>query len=96
MTVTFAPQLAFIETASVVTPFSHLLSPGSALNFLLDNSLTEEAGSRKDFPKVLVVITDGRSDDPVEKNARKLRSRGVEVFVLGVCSQFMSYMDMML
>ncbi|XP_029705380.1 collagen alpha-1(XII) chain isoform X1 [Takifugu rubripes] len=57
---------------------------GQALNFLLENSLTEEAGSRKDFPSVLVVITDGKSEDPVEQYAKKLRSRGVEVFVLGV------------
>lgn len=91
-----APQLVLIQTASVVTPLFRLLSPGRALNFLLHHSLTEEAGSRRDFPKVLVVITDGKSDDPVEKDARMLRSRGVEVFVLGVCPQFMSYVYMTL
>lgn len=75
---------------------SSLLPPGRALNFLLHNSLTKEAGARKDFPKVLVVITDGKSDDPVEEDARKLRGRGVEVFVLGACSQFTSYVCTML
>lgn len=69
---------------AVIHPFFHF--PGHALDFLLGNSLTEEAGARKDFPKVLVVVTDGRSEDAVEDSARKLRSAGVEVFVLGACS----------
>lgn len=76
---------------SIITAFIHFLFPGQALNFLLENSFTEEAGSRKDFPSVLVVITDGKSEDPVEKYAKKLRSRGVEVFVLGAWSHFLSY-----
>ncbi|XP_047243771.1 collagen alpha-1(XII) chain isoform X2 [Girardinichthys multiradiatus] len=57
---------------------------GDALNYLLTNSFTEAAGSRRGFPKVLVIITDGKSDDPVESYAKQLRSRGVEIFVLGV------------
>ncbi|MEQ2295393.1 hypothetical protein AMECASPLE_013843, partial [Ameca splendens] len=56
----------------------------NALNYLLTNSFTEAAGSRRGFPKVLVIITDGKSDDPVESYAKQLRSRGVEIFVLGV------------
>ncbi|KAF3850310.1 hypothetical protein F7725_020029 [Dissostichus mawsoni] len=42
------------------------------------------SGARKAFPKVLVIITDGKSEDPVENYARRLRSRGVEIFVLGI------------
>ncbi|XP_074540734.1 collagen alpha-1(XII) chain isoform X2 [Halichoeres trimaculatus] len=57
---------------------------GDALNFLLTNTFTEEAGTRRGFPKVLVIITDGKSEDPVESYARQLRSRGVEIFVLGI------------
>ncbi|KAI3364626.1 hypothetical protein L3Q82_011406, partial [Scortum barcoo] len=57
---------------------------GDALNYLLKNTFTEDAGARKSFPKVLVIITDGKSEDPVESYARQLRSRGVEIFVLGV------------
>lgn len=76
---------------TIITAFIYFLFPGQALNFLLENSFTEEAGSRKDFPSVLVVITDGKSEDPVEKYAKKLQSRGVEVFVLGAWSHFLSY-----
>uniref|UniRef100_UPI0037E99097 collagen alpha-1(XII) chain n=1 Tax=Semicossyphus pulcher TaxID=241346 RepID=UPI0037E99097 len=57
---------------------------GDALNYLLKNTFTEEAGSRRGFPKVLVIITDGKSEDPVESYAKQLRSRGVEIFVLGI------------
>ncbi|XP_029281105.1 LOW QUALITY PROTEIN: collagen alpha-1(XII) chain [Cottoperca gobio] len=57
---------------------------GDALEYLLKNSFTEEAGARKGFPKVLVIITDGKSEDPVESYARQLKSRGVEIFVLGI------------
>lgn len=60
-----------------------LVAPGDALDYLLKNTFTEAAGAREDFPKVLVIITDGRSEDPVESYAKQLRSRGVEIFVLG-------------
>lgn len=60
----------------------HVLQ-GDALDFLVKNSFTEAAGSRKDFPKVAMVITDGKSQDPVEEYARRLRNIGVEIFVLG-------------
>uniref|UniRef100_A0AAQ5ZH46 Collagen alpha-1(XII) chain n=1 Tax=Amphiprion ocellaris TaxID=80972 RepID=A0AAQ5ZH46_AMPOC len=56
---------------------------GDALDYLLKNTFTEAAGARKGFPKVLVIITDGKSEDPVELYAKQLRSRGVEIFVLG-------------
>ncbi|XP_072219016.1 collagen alpha-1(XII) chain isoform X1 [Leuresthes tenuis] len=57
---------------------------GDALNYLLKNAFSEAAGARKGFPKVLVIITDGKSEDPVETYAKQLRSRGVEIFVLGI------------
>uniref|UniRef100_A0A3Q1FWL3 Collagen alpha-1(XII) chain n=1 Tax=Acanthochromis polyacanthus TaxID=80966 RepID=A0A3Q1FWL3_9TELE len=57
---------------------------GDALDYLLKSTFTEAAGARKGFPKVLVIITDGKSEDPVELYAKQLRSRGVEIFVLGI------------
>ncbi|XP_034384020.1 collagen alpha-1(XII) chain-like [Cyclopterus lumpus] len=57
---------------------------GDALDFILRNGFTEEAGARKDFPKVLLIVTDGKSEDPVESYAKRLRSGGVEIFVLGI------------
>ncbi|CAK6977127.1 collagen alpha-1(XII) chain isoform X7 [Scomber scombrus] len=57
---------------------------GDALDYLLKNTFTEAAGARKGFPKVLVIITDGKSEDAVETYAKQLRNRGVEIFVLGI------------
>ncbi len=50
----------------------------------MQNIFTEAAGSRKAFPKVAMIITDGKSQDPVEEYAKRLRNIGVEIFVLGM------------
>ncbi|KAM9355371.1 collagen alpha-1(XII) chain [Pholidichthys leucotaenia] len=57
---------------------------GNALDFVLRNTFTEAAGARTGFPKALVVITDGKSEDTVETYAKQLRNRGVEIFIIGV------------
>uniref|UniRef100_A0A668AMZ2 Collagen alpha-1(XII) chain n=1 Tax=Myripristis murdjan TaxID=586833 RepID=A0A668AMZ2_9TELE len=57
---------------------------GDAIDYLLKNIFTEAAGSRKAFPKVAMIITDGKSQDPVEEHAKRLRNIGVEIFVLGI------------
>ncbi|KAG9347396.1 hypothetical protein JZ751_004963 [Albula glossodonta] len=57
---------------------------GDAMDFLLKNTFTEAAGARKGFPKVAMIITDGKSQDPVENYAKKLKNIGVEIFVMGI------------
>ncbi|XP_053566419.1 collagen alpha-1(XII) chain isoform X2 [Bombina bombina] len=57
---------------------------GEAIDYLIKNSFVESAGSRKGFPKVAIIITDGKSQDEVEIPARELRNQGVEVFSLGI------------
>uniref|UniRef100_A0A8C9QXQ4 Collagen alpha-1(XII) chain n=1 Tax=Scleropages formosus TaxID=113540 RepID=A0A8C9QXQ4_SCLFO len=57
---------------------------GDAMDFLLRNSFTEAAGARRGYPKVAMIITDGKSQDPVRDHARKLRNAGVEIFALGI------------
>ncbi|XP_077409700.1 collagen alpha-1(XII) chain isoform X3 [Vanacampus margaritifer] len=58
---------------------------GAALDYLLSNTLSEAAGSRTSFPKVALIITDdGKWDDSAERSARRLRSQGVEIFVVGI------------
>ncbi|XP_060947388.1 collagen alpha-1(XII) chain [Limanda limanda] len=57
---------------------------GDALSFIMENTISQAAGARLNFPKVLVIITDGKSEDAVEGYAKQLRSGGVEIFVLGV------------
>ncbi|XP_039202568.1 collagen alpha-1(XII) chain isoform X3 [Crotalus tigris] len=57
---------------------------GEAIDYLIRNAFTESAGARNGFPKVAIIITDGKSQDEVEIPARELRSSGVEVFSLGI------------
>lgn len=57
---------------------------GEALDHLLKNMFTETTGARKGFPRVAVVITDGKSQDPVEGYAKRLKNAGVEIFTLGM------------
>lgn len=59
---------------------------GKAINFLISEYFTEEAGSRASqrVPQIAVVITDGDSSDNVTEPARRLREQGVIVFAIGV------------
>uniref|UniRef100_A0A8D0CFC3 Collagen alpha-1(XII) chain n=2 Tax=Salvator merianae TaxID=96440 RepID=A0A8D0CFC3_SALMN len=57
---------------------------GEAIDYLVKNTFTESAGARKGFPKVAIIITDGKSQDEVEIPARELQNIGVEVFSLGI------------
>nr|XP_033792023.1 collagen alpha-1(XII) chain isoform X1 [Geotrypetes seraphini] len=59
---------------------------GEAIDYLLRNTFIESAGARKGFPRVAIIITDGKSQDEVEIPARELRNAGVEVFSLGIKS----------
>uniref|UniRef100_A0A8D0HQC1 Collagen type XII alpha 1 chain n=1 Tax=Sphenodon punctatus TaxID=8508 RepID=A0A8D0HQC1_SPHPU len=57
---------------------------GKALTFIKERVLTWESGMRKGVPKVLVVVTDGRSQDEVKKAAMVIQHSGFSVFVVGV------------
>ncbi|KAF4084089.1 hypothetical protein AMELA_G00124740 [Ameiurus melas] len=47
---------------------------GEAIDYLVKNTFTEAAGARKTFPKVAIIITDGKSQDPVDEYARSFVS----------------------
>uniref|UniRef100_A0A9J7Z1T8 Collagen alpha-1(XII) chain n=1 Tax=Cyprinus carpio carpio TaxID=630221 RepID=A0A9J7Z1T8_CYPCA len=57
---------------------------GDAMDYLVKNTFIAAAGARKGFPKVAMIITDGKSQDPVGEYAERLRNIGVEIFVLGI------------
>lgn len=61
-----------------------LVFKGDAIDYLIKNIFTEAAGSRKGFPKVAMIITDGKSQDSVDEHAKRLKNIGVEIFVLGM------------
>ncbi|XP_075304930.1 collagen alpha-1(XII) chain isoform X4 [Odontesthes bonariensis] len=57
---------------------------GIALKHVYEKVFTSDSGMRRSIPKVLVVVTDGRSQDDVKKSAEKLHHSGYSVFVVGV------------
>ncbi|XP_056152395.1 collagen alpha-1(XII) chain-like isoform X2 [Lampris incognitus] len=57
---------------------------GVALEHVFEKVFTSDSGMRRNVPKVLVVVTDGRSQDEVKKNAERLQHSGYSVFVVGV------------
>ncbi|KAL6081555.1 hypothetical protein STEG23_000576, partial [Scotinomys teguina] len=59
---------------------------GSALEFIRTNYLTEMGGSRaKDgVPQIVILVTDGESNDEVQDAADQLKRDGVFVYVVGI------------
>lgn len=49
---------------------------GAALKHVAEKVFTSDSGMRRNVPKVLVVVTDGRSQDDVKKSAAKLQHSG--------------------
>ncbi|XP_055088149.1 collagen alpha-1(XII) chain isoform X2 [Periophthalmus magnuspinnatus] len=57
---------------------------GVALKHTYEKAFSVENGMRRNVPKVVVAITDGRSQDDVKTNAAKLQHAGYSVFAIGV------------
>lgn len=49
---------------------------GKAIKHVRDTLFNAESGTRRGIPKVIVVITDGRSQDDVDKISREMQSDG--------------------
>uniref|UniRef100_A0AAY4DX04 Collagen, type XIV, alpha 1b n=1 Tax=Denticeps clupeoides TaxID=299321 RepID=A0AAY4DX04_9TELE len=56
---------------------------GKAIQHVKDAIFTKEGGVRKGVPKVLVVLTDGRSQDDVNKVAKEMQVEGYIIFAIG-------------
>lgn len=52
------------------------------MKHVYEKVFTSDSGMRRNVPKVLVVVTDGRSQDDVKKSAEKLQHSGICVPVL--------------
>ncbi|XP_063003668.1 collagen alpha-4(VI) chain-like [Elgaria multicarinata webbii] len=59
---------------------------GAALDFIMEEYFTESAGSRaqNNVPQVVILLTDGKSNDKVKVPASKLRARGISIYVVGI------------
>ncbi|EPQ20003.1 Collagen alpha-1(XIV) chain [Myotis brandtii] len=57
---------------------------GKAIKHVRDTLFNSESGTRKGIPRVIVVITDGRSQDDVNKISSEMQSDGYSIFAIGV------------
>ncbi|CAO2577288.1 Collagen alpha-1(XX) chain [Lemmus lemmus] len=57
---------------------------GLALTHVLGQNLKPAAGARPEAAKVLILVTDGKSQDDVRTAARILKDQDIDVFVVGV------------
>lgn len=71
------------EGLSILCNRRSLRSPsaGVALKHVYEKVFTSDSGMRRNVPKVLVVVTDGRSQDDVKKSAEKLQHSGIHAAV---------------
>lgn len=52
------------------------LDSGRAINHVKEAIFAEDTGARRGIPKVLVVLTDGRSQDDVNKISKEMQTEG--------------------
>uniref|UniRef100_A0A8C3RP78 Collagen alpha-1(XX) chain n=1 Tax=Chelydra serpentina TaxID=8475 RepID=A0A8C3RP78_CHESE len=57
---------------------------GLALSHVLEQNLKPEAGARSDAVKLVILLTDGKSQDDVNLSAQTLKNMGIEIFAIGV------------
>ena len=60
---------------------------GAALNEIINSQFTESNGLRPEslgFPKILVVLTDGRATDAVVTPSQNVRDRNIVIYAIGI------------
>ncbi|XP_045925771.1 collagen alpha-1(XII) chain-like [Micropterus dolomieu] len=57
---------------------------GMALNFTLQNNFQPDVGMRADSQKIVVLLTDGESQDDTRLPSQKLKDAGIEIYAIGV------------
>ncbi|XP_074867948.1 collagen alpha-1(XX) chain isoform X2 [Carettochelys insculpta] len=57
---------------------------GLALSHVLEQNLKPDAGARLDAIKLVILLTDGKSQDDATMSAQTLKNMGIEIFAIGV------------
>lgn len=76
----YFPHITVIQTLkskrSTLFRMNVFVCSGRAIQHVKQNIFTTEAGVRRGVPKVLVVLTDGRSQDDVNKVSKEMQMEG--------------------
>nr|XP_060627930.1 collagen alpha-1(XX) chain [Anolis sagrei ordinatus] len=57
---------------------------GLALTHVLEHNLKADTGARSEAPKLIVLLTDGKSQDDASPPAQVLKNMGIQIFAVGV------------
>ncbi|XP_053551175.1 integrin alpha-L [Bombina bombina] len=76
------------ELLSKATPLGGSTKTYAAINYTLYNIFTEEKGSRANAKKVLLILTDGETDDKDNNSIEEANRRGVIRYIIGLGNNF--------
>ncbi|XP_042370300.1 collagen alpha-1(XII) chain-like, partial [Plectropomus leopardus] len=57
---------------------------GRALNHILDRNFKPNVGIRENSKRIVILITDGKSQDDIEDPSQKMKNTGIEIYAIGV------------
>ncbi|XP_078660839.1 uncharacterized protein LOC144905190 isoform X3 [Branchiostoma floridae x Branchiostoma belcheri] len=80
-------KLPLIDAINQINYLTGGTLTGFAIDYVRQSSFSLPAGARPTFPDVLVVLTDGLSQDNVVSSAAAARSQGITIFAVGVGSE---------
>ncbi|XP_074006679.1 LOW QUALITY PROTEIN: collagen alpha-6(VI) chain-like [Numenius arquata] len=80
---TYSTKRDILSAIDGISPLQSTTLTGEALKFML-KYFEASGGSRHAVKKVLILITDGESQDEVEAPARVLRHKGIIIYSVGV------------
>ncbi|NWT39174.1 CO6A6 protein, partial [Chroicocephalus maculipennis] len=80
---TYSTKRDILSAIDRISPLQSATLTGEALKFML-KYFQASSGSRHAVKKILILITDGESQDEVEAPARGLRQTGISIYSVGV------------
>ncbi|XP_066300013.1 collagen alpha-3(VI) chain-like [Branchiostoma lanceolatum] len=80
-------KLPLIDAINQISYLTGGTLTGFAIDYVRQSSFSRPAGARNTFPDVLVVLTDGLSQDDVVSSAAAARSQGITIFAVGIGSE---------
>ncbi|KAF7654725.1 hypothetical protein LDENG_00065820 [Lucifuga dentata] len=79
----YSNKEALLEAIQLIRYKGGNTKTGRAIKHVRESIFTPEGGARRGVPKVLVVLTDGRSQDDVNKVSKEMQMEGYIIFATG-------------
>uniref|UniRef100_A0A8C0YF80 Collagen type XIV alpha 1 chain n=1 Tax=Cyprinus carpio carpio TaxID=630221 RepID=A0A8C0YF80_CYPCA len=79
----YSDKEALLDAVQRITYKGGNTKTGRAINHVKEAIFAEDTGARRGIPKVLVVLTDGRSQDDVNKISKEMQTEGYIIFAIG-------------